>query len=80
MIGKTRFFEITFYFLRGRSESKCEVIITDERVNLGDEKGMQVPCEYQFVGKDKRICFLSKIILNKKGNCINCMNFHRQFE
>ena len=40
---------------------KCEVIITDKRVNLGDKKGMQVTCEFQFVGKENRICFLSKI-------------------
>ena len=50
MIGKTdRFAKIIFYFLRGHTDSKCEVIITDKRVNLGDIKGMQVPCEFQFV-------------------------------
>ena len=37
-----------------------EVNITDNRVNLGDNKDMQVPCDLQFVGKDKRICLLKK--------------------
>ena len=56
MLGKTdRFAKIIFYFLRGHTDSKCEVIITDKRVNLGDKKGMQVPCEFQFIEKDKRI-------------------------
>ena len=45
ILGKTgRFAKIIFYFLRGHTDSKCEVIITDKRVNLGDKKGMQVPC------------------------------------
>ena len=49
MLGKTdRFAKSIFYFLRGHTDSKCEVIITDNRVNLGDKKGMQVPCEFQY--------------------------------
>ena len=61
MLGKLgRFAKIIFYFLRGHIDSKCEVIITGNRANLGDNKGMQVPCELQFVGKDKRICLLKK--------------------
>ena len=37
MLGKTgRFAKIIFYFLRGDTDSKCEVIITGKRVNLGD--------------------------------------------
>ena len=48
MLGKTdRFAKCIFYFLRGYTDSKCEVIITDNRINLGDKKGMQVPCEFQ---------------------------------
>ena len=43
MLGKTgRFAKIIFYFLRGDTDSKCEVIITGKRVNLEDNKGMQV--------------------------------------
>ena len=52
MLGKTdRFAKIICYFLLGHTDSKCEVIITDKRVNLGDKK---VPCEFQFV------CLLKK--------------------
>ena len=60
MLGKTGFAKIIFYFLRGHTDSKCEVIITGKRVNLEDNKGIQVPCELQFVGKDKRICLLKR--------------------
>ena len=61
MLGKTgRCVKIIFYFLRGYTDSKCEVITTGKQVNLGDNKGMQVLCELQFVGKDKRICLLKK--------------------
>ena len=53
MLGKTgRFTKIIFYFLRGHINSKCEVIIIVKRLNLGNNKGLQVPCELQFVGKD----------------------------
>ena len=39
MLEKTdRFAKIIFYFLRGRTDPKCEVIISDKRVNLGDKK------------------------------------------
>ena len=80
MLGKTdRFAKIIIYFLRGHTNSKCEV---DKRVNLGDKRGMQVPCEFHFVGKDKRICLLKKepvgeIYFEQKRNC---MNFYLKFE
>ena len=58
MLGKTdRFAKISF-LLFTRTDSKCEIIITDKRVTLRDKKGM--PCEFQFVGKDKQICLLKK--------------------
>ena len=61
MLGKTgRFVKIIFLFLRGHTDSKCEVIITGKRANLGDNKSMQVPCEFQFVGKDKQTHILIK--------------------
>ena len=39
-----------------------------KRLNLGDKKGMQDPCELQFVGKDKRIFVLKKENLPYKSD------------
>ena len=38
---KDRAIKIIFYFLRGHTDSKCEVIITVKRANLGDNKGIK---------------------------------------
>ena len=45
---------------------------------------MQVPCELQFVGKDKRMCLLKKelegkMILNEKRNYTELHEFSSEF-
>ena len=43
MLGKTdRFAKIIFYFSRGHTNAKCEVIISDKRVNLGDKSEFSI--------------------------------------
>ena len=57
------FLDYFLLFTRTFTDSKCEVIITGRRANLGDNKGMQVPCKLQFVGNDKHIRLLKKELI-----------------
>ena len=42
-----------FYFLRADEFSSCKIVVTGNPVNLGDDEGMQVPCELIFTGIKK---------------------------
>ena len=42
--NSVRFVKAVFYFIRGNHQNTCKVDIREQRVNLGDEQGLQVPC------------------------------------
>ena len=50
--GKSgRFAKTIFYFLRACSANACDIEITGAPVNIGDEKGMKVPCKLTLSGE-----------------------------
>ena len=57
--GRSAHFTKTIsYFLRESNENCCRVEVKDERVNLGDGEGLQIPCIIYFSGEAK---FVSKL-------------------
>ena len=60
-LGKSgKFVKTIFYFLRADEFSSCKIIVTGKPVNLGDGKGMEVPCKLIFTGMEKRIDVLKR--------------------
>ena len=51
-----------FYFLKTDLLSICLVNITEQAVNLGDNKGMKIPCLLQFTGNCKMMNILQDLI------------------
>ena len=64
-LGKDgRFAKMIFYFLGADRYAECKVIITGKEVNLGDGKGMQVPCLLKIPETKKMLQILCKNIQN----------------
>ena len=51
-----------FYFLRNDSVNVCKVKVTGKAVNLGDDKGMRIPCVLQLTGNSQMVSFLKEVI------------------
>ena len=51
-----------FYFLKTDPWNICRVKITGKAVNLGDNKGMRIPCLLQFTGNCKMMNILQELI------------------
>ena len=51
-----------FYFLRNDSVNVCKVKVTGKAVNLGDNKGMRIPCMLQLTGNSQMVSLLKEII------------------
>ena len=51
-----------FYFLRNDSVNVCKVKVTGKAVNLGDDKGMRIPCVLQLTGNSQMVSLLKEII------------------
>ena len=49
-----------FYFLR--NDSVCKVKVTGKAVNLGDDKGMKIPCVLQLTGNSQMVSLLKEMI------------------
>lgn len=45
-----RYAKTISYFLQADSKNVCTVVVTGQAINLGDKKGMQVPCNLCFSG------------------------------
>ena len=58
-----RFAKMIFYFLRADKYAECKVIITGKELNLGDGKGMQVPCLLKIYGTKNVLKILCKNII-----------------
>ena len=64
-LGKDgRFAKMIFYFLRADRYAECKVIITSKEVNLGNGKGMQLPCLLNISGTKNILQVLCKNIQN----------------
>ena len=59
-IGK--YAKTIFYFLRNDSVNVCKVKVTVKAVNLGDDKGMRIPCVLQLTGNSQMVSLLKEII------------------
>ena len=60
-LGKSgKFAKTIFYFLRADELSSCKMVVTGKRMNLGDDEGMQVPCNLIFTGIEKCINILKR--------------------
>ena len=58
-LGKSgKFAKTIFYFLRADKISSCKIVAMGNPVNLGDDKGMQVPYKLIFSGIEKCIDML----------------------
>ena len=51
-----------FHFLRNDSVNVCKVKVTGNAVNLGDHKGMRIPCVLQLTGNSQMVSLLKEII------------------
>ena len=51
-----------FYFLKSDPLNICHVKITAKTVNVGDNKGMRIPCLLQFTGNCKMMNILQELI------------------
>ena len=51
-----------FYFLRNDSVNVCKVEVTGKAVNLGEDKGMRIPCVLQLTGNSQMLSLLKEII------------------
>ena len=51
-----------FYFLRNDYVNVCKVKVTGKAVNLGDDKGMRIPCVLQLTGNSQMVSLLKEII------------------
>ena len=62
-LGKNgKFVKIIFYVLIADQDSERKVVITDNKVNLGDGDGMQVPWKLKISGPRKMVEILCKNI------------------
>ena len=68
-----RFAKTVFYFLRADEKGSCTAIVKGKAVNLGDGKGMQVPCTLHFKGTKKFIDVLRQQL--QKNNYIRELLF-----
>ena len=55
-----RFAKTIFYYSRSHPQANCTAKVTGKRFNLGDGKGLQVPCILQFTGERKFISVLKE--------------------
>ena len=55
-----RYAKTVSYFLKAKARNSCTVIVTGNPVNLGDKKGMQVPCQLLFNGSEDHIAVLQR--------------------
>ena len=54
--GKTsEYAKTVFYFLRGNPISTAGIYATEEKVNLEDGQGLEIPCTILFKGEEKYI-------------------------
>ena len=53
-----RFAKTVHFFLRASVENECSAIVTGKAVNLGDRKGVTVPCSLKFTGPRKFISLI----------------------
>ena len=61
--GKSvKYAKTIFYFLKTDPLNICHVKITGKFLNLGDNKGMRIPCLLQFTGNCKMINMLQELI------------------
>ena len=61
--GKSgKYAKTIFYFLKTDPLKICHVKITRKAVNLGDNKGMRIPCLLKFTGNCKMINILQELI------------------
>ena len=61
--GKSvKYAKTIFYFLISDLLNICYIKITGEAVNLGDNKGIRIPCLLQFTGSFKMIKILKQLI------------------
>ena len=61
--GRTgKFAKMIFYFLKSETLCSCRVKVTGKRINLGDNKGMRIPCLLQFSGPNVNIDILEKLL------------------
>ena len=64
-LGKSgKFVKTIFYFFRVDELSSCKIVITGKPLNLGDDKGMQVPCKLIITGIEKCIDILKRHLYN----------------
>ena len=61
--GKSgKYAKTIFYFLRNDSVNVCKVKVIGKAVNLGDDKGMRIPCVLQLTGNSQMVSLLKEII------------------
>ena len=61
--GKSgKYTKVIFYFLKTDPWNICHVKITGKAVNLGDNKGMRIPCLLQLTGNCNIINILQELI------------------
>ena len=51
-----------FYFLRSDPLNSCFVKVTGKAINMGDDKGMRIPCLLEFSGNGESIQLLKKLL------------------
>ena len=51
-----------FYFLKSDPLNNCVAKVTGKAINLGDDKGMRIPCLLQFSGNGEMIELLKKLL------------------
>ena len=61
-----KYAKMIFYSLKSDPLCICKVNVTGKRVNLGDNKGMRIPCLLRFSGPKDNIQLLGKLL---KNNC-----------
>ena len=59
-----RYAKTVSYFLKAKARNSCTVIVTGNPVNLGDKKGMQVPCQLLFNGSEDHIAVLQRELVD----------------
>ena len=51
-----------FYFLSSDPLNSCFVKVTGKAINMGDDKGMRIPCLLEFSGNGESIQLLKKLL------------------
>ena len=65
-VKSEKYAKTIFYFLKTDPLNICHVKITRNTVNLGDNKGITVPCLLQFTGDCKMMNILQEVIFKLK--------------